>query len=80
MYWEKTSGPTMVDGLPATQILCRRQAPRPAPVNVRVVSPVIGVPHPVPTPVPVQTGCAPVQPHAMHANNRHPVPKGRWTY
>ena len=52
-YWEKASGPTIVDGLPATQILCRREAPRPAPVNVRVVSPVIGVPYPVPTPVPV---------------------------
>ena len=51
-YWEKTSGPTIVDDLPATQILCRREAPRPAPVNVRVVSPVIGVPYPVPTPVP----------------------------
>lgn len=80
MYWEKTSGPTVVDGLPATQILCRRQAPRPAPVNVRVVSPVIGVPQPVPTPVPVQVGCAPVQPHAMHANSRYGAPTGRWTY
>ena len=81
MYWEKTSGPTVVDGLPATQILCRRQAPRPAPVNVRVVSPVIGVPHPVPTPVPVQAGCAPVQ-HApaMHANSRYGGNGSRWTY
>lgn len=52
LYWEKTSGPTVVDGLPATQIICRRQAPRPAPVNGRVVSPVIGVP------VPVQSRCA----------------------
>ncbi len=52
-YWERTSGPTIVDGLPATQILCRREAPRPDPVNVQVVSPVIGVPVPVPTPVPV---------------------------
>lgn len=70
MYWEKTSGPTIVDGLPATQIICRRQAPRPAPVNVRVVSPVIGVP------TPVQAGCKPARyakAHAKHANNR-------WTY
>lgn len=67
LYWEKTSGPTIVDGLPATQIICRRQAPRPAPVNVRVVSPVIGVPHPVP----VQTGCAPEL--AGHSESR-------WTY
>ncbi len=65
-YWEKTSGPTMVDGLPATQILCRRETPRPAPVTVNVVRPVIGVPQPVPTPVPVQAQpqpqpqCAPV--------------------
>lgn len=52
-YWEKVTGPTLVNGLPATQILCRREAPRPAPVTVRVVRPVIGVPVPVPTPVPV---------------------------
>lgn len=59
-YWEKTSGATIVDGLPATQILCRRQAPTPAPVTVRVVRPVIGVPRPVPTPVPVLTQRAPI--------------------
>jgi hypothetical protein len=53
-YWEKTSGPTIVDGLPATQIICRREAPRPAPVNVRVVRPVIGVP--------TLAGCAPAKP------------------
>jgi len=70
-YWEKTSGPTMVDGLPATQILCRRQAPRPAPVTVNVVRPVIGVPHPVPTAVPVRV--APVCAPAPHAAMRAPV-------
>ena len=66
-YWEKTSGPSIVDGLPSTQILCRREAPRPAPVTVKVVRNVYGVPQPVPTPypVPVQTGCAPA-PMAMH--------------
>lgn len=58
-YWEKTSGPTMVDGLPATQILCRRQAPRPAPISVNVVRPVVGIPYAVPTPVTVRTGCTP---------------------
>ncbi|MBL4869637.1 MAG: hypothetical protein JKX72_01650 [Robiginitomaculum sp.] len=60
-YWEKASGPTLVGGLPATQIICRRQAPRPAPVTVRVVSPVIGIPVPVPTPVyvPMNT-CGPL--------------------
>lgn len=59
-YWEKTSGPTIVGGLPATQIICRRNAPRPAPVTVRVVRPVIGVPTPIPTPVPVPVcGTAP---------------------
>jgi len=70
-YWEKTSGPTMVGGMMATQVLCRRQAPRPAPVTVNVVSPVIGVPHPVPTPVAVHGGCAPAP--VMHQ-------QGRWTY
>lgn len=31
--WEKVSGPTMVDGLQATQVVCRRPAPAPAPVT-----------------------------------------------
>ena len=84
-YWEKTSGPTIVDGLPATQILCRRQAPRPAPVTVNVVRPVIGVPRPVPTAVPVRV--APVCAPAPRAAMRAPVMAGgnsrygsRWTY
>jgi len=84
-YWEKTSGPTIVDGLPATQILCRRQAPRPAPVTVNVVRPVIGVPHPVPTAVPVRM--APVCAPAPRAAMRAPVMAGgnsrygsRWSY
>ena len=81
-YWEKTSGPTMVDGLPATQILCRREAPRPAPITVNVVRPVIGVPQPVPTPVPVQVGCAPTP---MPVPGIAPVTGkrlygSRWTY
>ncbi len=46
-YWEKTSGPTIVDGMPATQVFCRRPVPVPTPVH----RPVIGVPVPVPTPV-----------------------------
>jgi hypothetical protein len=77
MYWEKTSGPTIVDGLPATQIICRRQAPRPAPVNVRVVSPVIGVP------TPVQAGCTPARyAHApvKHSNSRYGASNSRWTH
>lgn len=45
-YYEKVSGPTMLGGMQATQIICKRQAPR-----VQVQSPVIGVPTPVPTPV-----------------------------
>ncbi|MBL4853142.1 MAG: hypothetical protein JKY25_02760 [Robiginitomaculum sp.] len=55
-YWEKVSGPTTVGGLRATQILCRRETPKPAPVTVNIVRPVIGVPHAVPTPfaVPMQ--------------------------
>ena len=42
-YWEQTSGPTMVGGTMATKVICKRQA--------QVVNPVVGVPHPVPTPV-----------------------------
>jgi hypothetical protein len=74
-YWEKTSGPTMVGGMLATQIICRRQAPRPAPVRVNVVRPVIGVPTPVPTPLP-QIGCVPAQPVAAHVPTRY---GSRWT-
>ncbi|PHS41587.1 MAG: hypothetical protein COA91_02090 [Robiginitomaculum sp.] len=36
---------------PKPQILCRRPAPRPVPVTVQVVRPIIGVPYPVPTPI-----------------------------
>jgi len=52
-YYEKVSGPTMLGGTQATQIICKRQAPR-----VNVQQPVIGVPSPVPTPV--LTQCQPV--------------------
>ncbi|MEE9271878.1 MAG: hypothetical protein V3U57_01205 [Robiginitomaculum sp.] len=80
-YWEKTSGPTMIDGMFASKVLCRRQAPRPAPVRVNVVRPVIGVPHPVPTPVPVVPMCAgaPMQNQgiAPASNSRY---GSRWTY
>jgi hypothetical protein len=74
-YWEKTSGPTMVGGMMATQIICRREAPRPAPVTVNVVSPVIGVPTPVCAPAPKQCapmGCAPASRYGQSAS--------RWTY
>ncbi|PHR92331.1 MAG: hypothetical protein COA69_08105 [Robiginitomaculum sp.] len=43
-YWEKASGPALIDGLPVSQILCRRAAPCPVPVSAPV---------PVPMPVPV---------------------------
>lgn len=58
-YWERASGPALIDGLPATQIICRRPVqqyvprPMPRPITVQVVRPVIGVPTPIPTPVPV---------------------------
>ncbi len=49
-YWEKVSGPTMMGGMQATQVICKRQAQA-----VNVQRPVIGVPTPVPTPMPM--GC-----------------------
>lgn len=68
-YWEKASGPTFIDGMLATEILCKTQAAPmrvQAPVRVQqqyqVVRPVIGVPTPVPTPVYCN---APAQQHAM---------------
>lgn len=51
----KVAGPTVVGGLPATQVVCRPPAP-PAPPKINVVRPVIGVPVPVPTPLP-PIGC-----------------------
>ncbi len=87
-YWEKTAGPSIVDGLPATQILCRRQAPRPAsmpaPVSVRVVRPVIGVPQPVPTPVrvPVYRPAAPACGPVLAGGPKNSISRygSRWTY
>ena len=67
-YWEQTSGMTIVDGLPATKIVCRR-AGTPARVEtVNVKRPVIGVPTPVPTAVavPVHPVCAPA-PMRVHS-------------
>ncbi len=45
-YYEKVSGPTMLGGMQATQVICKRQAPQ-----MHVQSPIVGVPTPVPTPV-----------------------------
>ena len=79
-YWEKTSGATVVDGLPATQILCRRSGTAGTSRTVNVVRPVIGVPRPVPVAVrvPVRPVCGtaprPMMPRAM------PRVGGRWTY
>lgn len=53
-YWEQVSGLTAFGDTIATSVVCRRQAPAPAPVAslTRVVRPVIGVRQAVPTPVP----------------------------
>ena len=48
-YWEKVSGLTMFGDTVATSVVCRRQAPA---KTQQVVSPVYGIPQPVPTPVP----------------------------
>ena len=71
-YWEKTSGPTMFGNTMATQVICKRKLP------TQVVNPVVNVPYPVPTAVPV---CGPA-PHAAHAGHtaRYGQPAGRWTY
>ncbi len=75
-YWEKTSGATVVGGLPATQILCRRAGTPPTSRTVNVRRPVIGVPTPVPTPVPVPV-CAGPRPAPV---DLPPMAGGRWTY
>lgn len=75
-YYEKVSGPTMVGGMQATQVICARQAPR-----VDVQSPVIGVPSPVPTPVMTQCqsgpAMAPVMGHGGPVGHG-PVSSGRY--
>ncbi len=85
-YWEKVSGPTVIGGFAATQIICRRQAPRPAPVRVQVVRPVIGVPVAVPTPICAPRAvpacaqgfrCGPQPVHANRYNNPYSNPWGR---
>ena len=48
-YWEKVSGLTMFGDTVATSVVCRRQAPQ---KTSQIVSPVYGVPQPVPTAVP----------------------------
>ena len=78
-YWEKTSGATIVNGLPATQILCRRQGTGATTQTVNVVRPVIGVPQPVPTPVAVGVSSCQQPPAPMAMGNR-PFPGSRWTY
>ncbi|WP_017931225.1 hypothetical protein [Robiginitomaculum antarcticum] len=59
--WTQASGPTSVDGLYASSVLCKQPAPAPAPVTTvvqqhrfQVVRPVVNVHYPVPAP-----GCAP---------------------
>ncbi len=89
-YWEKTSGATVVDGLPATQILCRRAGTAGTTRTVNVVRPVIGVPQPVPVPVavrvPASPACGPtgLAPRSMSQRvmSQRPVAMagGRWTY
>ena len=85
-YWEKTSGATVVDGLPATQILCRRAGTPGTSRTVNVVRPVIGVPRPVPVavrvPVAVHGSVRPVCRTAPMPMQRpmSPMAGSRWTY
>jgi len=51
--WKQVSGPTVVDGMLATQVLCKQPEPAPAQVSqsYQVVRPVIEVGYPVPVAV-----------------------------
>ena len=75
--WNQVSGPTMVDGLMATQVVCK--APEPARVQTRtqyqVVRPVIGVRYPVRVAVPVAVPARPVCRSAYGTQN-----SGRYAY
>ena len=88
-YWEKTSGLTMFGDTVATQVICKRQLPRPAAVTpqIRVVNPIIPVPVAVPTPVPVSVPvCGPqAVPRNIQRFNRPQAhfgtaPNSRWVY
>lgn len=55
--WTKASGPTFVDGMYASEVLCKQPAPMQQRVQVQqrayqVVRPVVNVPYPVPVAVP----------------------------
>lgn len=60
--WEQVSGPTMIGGMMATKVMCKRAT------QTQVVRPIIGVP------VPVPVDCAGV-PHAGHAGHMGYAPQ-----
>ena len=62
-YWEKVSGPQMIGGTMATQVICKRKAP-----DVQVQRQVVGVP--------VQAGCVPPQTMAQPMPMSEPVLAG----
>ena len=58
--WSKASGPTFVDGMYASEVLCKQPAPMQQRIQVhqqayQVVRPVVNVPYPVPVAVPGPT-------------------------
>lgn len=84
-YWEQTSGPTMIDGMMATKVMCKRampQRPMPAPmVRTQVIHPVIGVPVPYPVPMRGPVHCANMAPPMMAGGMGHGMSgQQRWTY
>ncbi len=72
-YWEKTSGATVVSGMPATQIVCRRAGTAGTVNTVNVVRPVIGVPTAVPV---MRPTCLP----ASGSANPFSMAGSRWTH
>ncbi len=77
-YWEKVSDMTIVDGLPATKIICRRSGKPAKYETVRIKRPVIGVPTPVPTAVKVPVQAYPLCPPAPNMPKLAGAP--RWNY
>lgn len=76
-YWEKTSGATVVGGLAATQIVCRRAGTAGTTQTVNVVRPVIGVPQAIPTAVPNCQSAQRSAPFTLPMSG--PMSGNRWT-
>jgi hypothetical protein len=62
-YWEKVSGPTQIGNMTATQVICKRRLPQPAPRHYPT-------PYPAPQPMPPVTCNAQAQQPSAHTGGQ----------